>query len=42
MKFIEEYGFYIFVALCVIVLLGVFGVPLFIGMARAFWHWALM
>lgn len=42
MKFIEKYGPYILVALCVIVLLGVCVVPVLFRVAKFFWHWALM
>lgn len=42
MKFIEEYGLYIFAVIFAIVFLGVVGIPVCIKLARYFWHWALM
>ena len=41
MKFIEKYGLYILIAIAVIAVLGVFVVPLCVGIARDMWQWAL-
>lgn len=41
MKINEKYVLYILIAIAAIVVLGVFVVPLCVGIARDMWQWAL-